>query len=141
MVTVKVYVPAKSPETVRLVTFPFIVTPPGLRFNVQLPVGNPLSTTLPVESPHVGYVIVPTTGGVGVAGCGLITTFADAGDVQFAALVTVTVYVVDSASPLIVMLVPVPVVVVPPGVRVRVQIPVEGKPFNTTLPVASEHVG
>ena len=71
----------------------------------------------------------------------MITTFADTGDVQFAALVTVKVYVVDAASPLIVVLVPVPVVVVPPGVRVSVHVPVEGKPFSTTLPVGSEHVG
>jgi hypothetical protein len=37
--------------------------------------------------------------------------------------------------------VPVPVVVIPPGFRVNVQVPVAGKPFNTTLPVAREHVG
>ena len=36
---------------------------------------------------------------------------------------------------------PVPVVVVPPGVLVRVQLPVAGSPLNTTLPVASEQVG
>jgi hypothetical protein len=40
-----------------------------------------------------------------------------------------------------VVLVPVPVVVVPPGVRVKVQLPVEGKPFKITLPVATEQVG
>jgi hypothetical protein len=40
-----------------------------------------------------------------------------------------------------VVLVPVPVVVVPPGVRVKVQLPVAGNPFNTTLPVATEQVG
>jgi hypothetical protein len=40
-----------------------------------------------------------------------------------------------------VVLVPVPVVVLPPGVRVRVHVPVAGNPFNTTLPVAREHVG
>jgi hypothetical protein len=38
-------------------------------------------------------------------------------------------------------LVPVPVVVVPPGVRIKVQLPVTGKPFNTTLPVATAQVG
>jgi hypothetical protein len=37
--------------------------------------------------------------------------------------------------------VPVPVVVVPPGVLVSVQLPVAGKPLNTTLPVASAQVG
>jgi len=38
-------------------------------------------------------------------------------------------------------LVPVPVDVVPPGVLVRVQLPVAGSPFNTTLPVATAQVG
>jgi hypothetical protein len=41
----------------------------------------------------------------------------------------------------IVELVPVPVVVVPPGVQVNVQVPVAGRPFNTTLPVAEAQVG
>ena len=36
---------------------------------------------------------------------------------------------------------PVPVVVIPPGVLVIVQLPVGGKPFNTTLPVDTVHVG
>ncbi len=40
-----------------------------------------------------------------------------------------------------VLLVPVPVVVVPPGVLVNVHVPVAGKPFKTTLPVAVEQVG
>jgi hypothetical protein len=40
-----------------------------------------------------------------------------------------------------VVLVPVPVVVVPPSVRVKVQLPVAGKPFKITLPVATEQVG
>ncbi len=44
-------------------------------------------------------------------------------------------------SPEIVIPVPVPVVVVPPGVLVIVQVPVDGNPFNTTLPVATEQVG
>ena len=39
------------------------------------------------------------------------------------------------------VLVPVPVVVVPPGVLVKVQLPVAGKPLNNTLPVATEQVG
>jgi hypothetical protein len=37
--------------------------------------------------------------------------------------------------------VPVPVVVVPPGVRIKVQLPDAGKPFNTTLPLATVQVG
>ena len=32
-------------------------------------------------------------------------------------------------------------VVVPPGVLVKVQLPVAGKPFKTTLPVDTEQVG
>ena len=52
-----------------LAVFPAIA--PGLI--VQLPAGNPLSTTLPVDNEQVGCVIVPTTGGAGLDGCGLIT--------------------------------------------------------------------
>jgi hypothetical protein len=37
--------------------------------------------------------------------------------------------------------VPVPVVVVPPGVRVKVHVPVEGRPLKTTLPVGTAQVG
>ena len=40
-----------------------------------------------------------------------------------------------------VVLVPEPVVVVPPGVLVKVQVPVAGKLFNSTLPVDKSHVG
>jgi len=40
-----------------------------------------------------------------------------------------------------VVLVPVPVLVIPPGVLVKVQVPVPGKLFNTTLPVGTAHVG
>ena len=36
---------------------------------------------------------------------------------------------------------PEPVVVVPPGDLVSVQVPVAGKPFKTTLPVAKVQVG
>ena len=45
------------------------------------------------------------------------------------------------ARPEIVVLTPEPVVVVPPGVLVNVQLPVDGKPFKTTLPVAIVQVG
>ena len=38
-------------------------------------------------------------------------------------------------------MVPLPVVVVLPGERVRVQLPVAGKPFNTTLPVGRLYCG
>ena len=40
-----------------------------------------------------------------------------------------------------VALVPDPVVVTAPGVLVKVHVPVEGKPFKTTLPVTTAHVG
>ena len=56
---------------------------------VQLPVGNPLSTTLPVDTAHVGWVIVPTVGAEGVEGWVLITTLAEADEVHPTALVTV----------------------------------------------------
>ncbi len=39
------------------------------------------------------------------------------------------------------MLVPVPVVVVPPGVLVKVHVPVDGKLLNSILPVVTLHVG
>ena len=65
----------------------FPVIAPGLM--VQLPDGKPLNTTLPVDTAQVGCVIVPTTGAVGVAGCALMTTLADATEVHPAALVTV----------------------------------------------------
>ena len=48
---------------------------------------------------------------------------------------------VPVARPVMVELVPVPVLVIPPGVRVRVQVPVAGRPFRTTLPVATAQVG
>jgi hypothetical protein len=64
LVTMNVYVPAVSPFMVVLVPLP--VTDPGLM--VQLPAGNPLSTTLPVETVQVGCVMAPTTGDDGVVG-------------------------------------------------------------------------
>jgi len=70
----------------------------------------------------------------------LITTFADEAEVQPEELATAKVYV-PAARPAIVVLVPVPVVVVPPGVTFNDQVPVEGKLFKTTLPVAKVHVG
>jgi hypothetical protein len=52
------------------------------------------------------------------------------------------VYVyVPAGIPVIVVLVPVPVVVVPPGVLVKIHVPVAGKLLKETLPVAVAHVG
>jgi hypothetical protein len=48
---------------------------------------------------------------------------------------------VPAESPDIVVVVPVPEEVVPPGVLVNVHVSVAGKSFNTTLPVATIHVG
>jgi hypothetical protein len=81
-------------------------------------------------------VIVPTTGGVGVAGWALMTTLIEATDVQFAGLaVTVKLYV-PGRRLLIVVLVVEPVI--EPGFIV--QFP-EGNPLNTTLPVDEIQVG
>jgi hypothetical protein len=69
----------------------------------------------------------------------LITTLTEDADVHPDALVTVKLYVL-AESPEIVALVPVPVEV-PPGVLVKVHVPEEGNPFNTTLAVATMQVG
>ena len=60
---------------------------PGLI--VQFPAGRPLNSTLPVDTAHVGWVIVPTRGADGVTGCALMTTLAEANEVHPAELVTV----------------------------------------------------
>jgi hypothetical protein len=101
--------------------------------------GNPLNTTLPVGTVQAGWVIVSTNGAPGVSGCELITTLAEATDVHPAELATVKVCVPSVRSETIV-LVPLPVMVVPPGIRVRVHVPV-GKSFKITLPVDRLHVG
>ena len=75
---------------VELVPVPVIVVPPGLLVKVHVPVaGNPFKTTLPVARAQVGCAIVPTVGAVGIAGCALITTLDDAGEIHPEALVTV----------------------------------------------------
>jgi hypothetical protein len=102
---------------------------------VQFPDGRPESTTLPVATEQVGWVIVPTTGLDGGAGAALITAFADAGEVHPTELVTVKLYVA-AASPEIVVLVVLPVI--PPGFIV--QLPA-GSPLRATLPVARAQVG
>jgi hypothetical protein len=52
-----------------LVPVPVVVVPPGVLVNVQVPDdGNPLKSTLPVDTEHVGCVIVPITGAEGVIG-------------------------------------------------------------------------
>ena len=79
-----------SPDIVVLVPVPVVVIAPGKRVRVQVPVdGRPLSITLPVDTVHVGAVIVPTVGGEGITGCAGITTLVDDVDVQPSELVTV----------------------------------------------------
>ena len=65
----------------------FPVIAPGLI--VQFPAGKPFNTTEPVATVQVGCVMLPGVGAAGVAGCGLITILADAGEVHPTALVTV----------------------------------------------------
>ncbi len=59
--------PDGNPLIVVLVVLPVVVTPPGDLVIVQLPLGNPLNTTLPVGVVHMGCVIAPTTGAPGKA--------------------------------------------------------------------------
>ena len=51
-------------------------------------------------------MICPTTGAVGVTGCGKIVTFDELAELQPVAFLTINVYVFGS-SPLIVVLVPI----------------------------------
>jgi hypothetical protein len=130
-VTVKECVPAARPEITVEVPVPGIA--PGLI--VQLPVGKPLSTTLPVGRAQVGCVIVPISGADGAVAEAIITTFADVGDTQPDALVTVKLYVPGISADKVV---DVPEPVMAPGLIV--QLPA-GKPLNITLPVESAQVG
>jgi len=124
-----------------LVPLLVVETVPGYLMRVQVPVaGKSLRTTLPVAKVHVGGVMAPTTGGVGVAGCAGIITLEDDGDVHPVATVTVKVYVFATRLE-IVVLVPSPVFIIPPGVPFTVQVPDEGNPFKMTLPVEDVHVG
>jgi hypothetical protein len=109
---------------------PVPVMPPGLI--VHIPVaGRPFNSTLPVTVVHDdGWVIKPILGVAGVPGGEIITTSVDGRDIQPAALVTLKLYVPGTRFG-IVKVVPVPVI--PPGLIV--QVPVAGKPFNTTVPV------
>jgi hypothetical protein len=71
---------------------PVVVVPLGVRINVQVPeAGKPFNTTLPVATAQVGWVIVPTVGAVGDDGWAVITTLAEAGEIQPEELVTVYV--------------------------------------------------
>ena len=73
-----------------LVPVPVVVVPPGVLVNVHVPDdGNPLKSTLPVDTEHVGCVIVPITGAEGEPDGALMTILADESEVHPDALVTV----------------------------------------------------
>jgi len=69
---------------------PEVVFPPGLLVRVQLPVaGSPFSTTLPLATPQVGWVMIPISGADGVTGWVLIITGAVAAEVHATSFVIV----------------------------------------------------
>jgi hypothetical protein len=114
---------------------------PGSLVSVHEPAdGRPLRTILPVATVQVGGVIVLTTGAEGVTGWAGITTFDEATDIHPSEFVTVNVKVPEGILE-IVVLVPVPDVVVPPGILVNVQVPADGNPLSTALPVETVQVG
>lgn len=90
LVTVNKYVPASSSDIVAVVPVPVVVVPSGALDNVHVPsAGRPFKITLPVATAHVGWVMVPISGAVGVTGCALMTTFSVEPETHPAALVTV----------------------------------------------------
>jgi hypothetical protein len=69
---------------------PGIAIFPGIIVKVHEPdAGNPSSTTLPVDSSVVGWVIAPIRGACGVGGCTGIITFADIAEIHPVEVVTV----------------------------------------------------
>jgi hypothetical protein len=73
-----------------LIPVPVVVVPPGLLVKVHVPLaGSPFRTMLPVARAQFGWVIVPSVGAVGVEGCALITTLAEAAEIHPEAFVTV----------------------------------------------------
>jgi hypothetical protein len=90
LVTLKVYMPAETPEIVVFAPVPVLVVLPGVLVNVQVPVaGSPFKTTLPVATLQVGSVIDPSAGAAGVEGCALMTILADVVEIHAEAFVTV----------------------------------------------------
>ena len=123
-----------------LVPVPEVTVPSGVLVSTHVPVeGKLFNTTLPVGTLNDGCVIAPITGAAGVTGCAFIVPLPVECEVHPDALVTVKEYV-PGTIPERVVLVPDPVLVVPPGDIVIVQIPDEGNPFNTILPVAAAQV-
>lgn len=79
-------------------------------------------------------------GAVGIVGWSLIITLAEGAEAHPDDVETTYVYVPCGILE-IVVLIPVPEDVTPPGERVNVHEPDEGKPFNTTRPVETVQVG
>jgi hypothetical protein len=67
LVSVKLCVPAGSPEIIADIPAPVNETLSGYRVSIHVPVtGNPLSPTLPVANAQAGCVIVPIFGSEGI---------------------------------------------------------------------------
>src|SRR5450759_2944274 len=98
-----------------------------------MPLGD-VTMIVPVAVSQVVCINV-TVGAAGI-GCAVMTISADASEVHPSEFVNVKLYV-PGAKPDIVVLVPVPLM--PPGFSVHD--PFSDKPFKTTLPVATKHVG
>ena len=74
---------AARPLKVPVVPVPVIVVEPTDSVTVHVPAaGNPLKAMLPVTTAQLGWVIAPTIGAVGVAGCTLTTALPDAIEVH-----------------------------------------------------------
>lgn len=83
-----------NPLNVPVVTgpAPVIVDPPGDSVTVHAPkFGNPVRSILPVTTEHVGWLINPITGAVGIEGCILITALEEDEEVHPDEAVTVNV--------------------------------------------------
>ena len=118
-----------------------MVTVPGYRISVQVPDdGKPDNITLPVASVHVGGVIAPTVGAAGIPGCAFIKTLPDGEDIHPIEFVTEKVYVPEGSVETV-KAAPEPEIITPPGFLDNVQLPVDGSPLKTTLPVDNAQVG
>ena len=97
----KLYLPGFNPEIVVLTPVPDVITLSGERVRDHVPdEGKPLSITLPVETVHVGFVIVPTTGAEGSAFTVRVNVVAAASHGEPSGLLVVTVIMtVFPASP------------------------------------------
>jgi len=88
---------------------------------------------LPEEVLHVGWVIDNISGDGGVTGWLFIVTLADDAEVHPWEFVTLKVYD-PGGTPETEAVVPDPEVVTPPGVRVTVHVPEEGRSRRLTVP-------